>query len=174
MTVNNIIETITIAKFDNGQVREIKAKVWLGTANIIDKPFNGLHWATRKKDYEQVNTNPEDVIRIIAAYFGFNEYDLKRKSRMGLIVPSRQCCVYFLRIKTQLSYKAIGKYFGQDHSSAVHGVEVVNDLMDAGDRMKDWVIELSGKLSQFPDINPPPANSTSFRKRMGVKRAPLP
>jgi len=66
--------------------------------------------------------------------------DLKGKSRKKELVYPRQVAMYFAKELTNLSLKSIGYHFGgRDHSTVIHAVQTISDLMDADDAIKDAV-----------------------------------
>jgi chromosomal replication initiator protein len=72
----------------------------------------------------------ERVISIIAGYFDIPIEQLSVPSKRTEILFPRQVAMYFIRKYTILSYRQIGFLFcGQDHSTAIHAVNEVNNLM---------------------------------------------
>jgi|SRR5690606_24293479 len=64
-------------------------------------------------------------------YFGIKLEDLKATTRKKEIVTASQVAMYFSKEFTNHSLKSIGYHFGgRDHSTVIHAVHTLNDLME--------------------------------------------
>jgi len=54
---------------------------------------------------------------------------LKKRNRKRELVMARQFIYYFLRKRTALSLKSIGEIFGQDHTTVIHSVDTITNLL---------------------------------------------
>jgi chromosomal replication initiator protein len=82
-----------------------------------------------------------------ADYFEIKVEDLKAKTRKKEIVTARQVAMYFAKEFTNHSLKSIGYHFGgRDHSTVIHAVQTVNDLMDTDTSFRNAVNELKKKF----------------------------
>ncbi|UJP64985.1 chromosomal replication initiator protein DnaA [Mongoliitalea daihaiensis] len=80
-------------------------------------------------------------------YFDIKIEDLKAKTRKKEIVTARQVAMYFSKEFTNHSLKSIGYHFGgRDHSTVIHAVQTVNDLMDTDTAFRNAVNELKKKF----------------------------
>ena len=87
------------------------------------------------------------IQKTVAEYFKVEVASLKDKIRKKEIVIARQVAMYFSKEYTNHSLKAIGYHFGgRDHSTVIHAVQSVNDMMDTNASFKDSVEELKKKL----------------------------
>lgn len=87
------------------------------------------------------------IQKTVAEYFGVRVDDLKDKTRKKEIVIARQVAMYFCKDYTQHTLKTIGDYFGgRDHTTVIHAVQTVNDMMDLNAKFKAEVEELKKKL----------------------------
>ncbi len=92
------------------------------------------------------------VIGYICQYFNTNMHDLKSKSRKRELVIPRHIAIY-LSYKRQLgSKKAIGKYFSRDHSTVIHAIEAVSDLLDTDSKFRKVVEEVNKIINDRGDI----------------------
>jgi chromosomal replication initiator protein len=74
---------------------------------------------------------------------------LKSKSRLRSNVIPRQVAMYLAKELTNLSLKSIGYHFGgRDHSTVIHAIQTVNDLMDTDKEMKATVSKLIQKFKK--------------------------
>lgn len=91
------------------------------------------------------------IQKFIADYFDLPLDSLKAKTRKKEIVLARQLAIYFAKKYTSFSLKSIGYHFGgRDHSTVIHAVQCVNDLMDTDRKFKNLVDELEKKLKIKP------------------------
>ena len=68
-----------------------------------------------------------------SAYFKMGSNDLKSVSRRHWIVYPRQVAMYLCRTMTTQSYPEIGRRFGgRDHTTAIHAVRKVGQLVSEG------------------------------------------
>ncbi|MBA4849251.1 chromosomal replication initiator protein DnaA [Emticicia sp. BO119] len=73
----------------------------------------------------------DTIIESVTEHFKVRIPDLKGKSRLREIVLPRQIAMYLAKELTNLSLKSIGYHFGgRDHSTVIHAIQTVNDLMD--------------------------------------------
>jgi len=72
---------------------------------------------------------------------------MKGKIKKREIVIPRQVAMYFCKRYTQLTLALIGENFGgRDHSTVIHALESVEDMMKADPNFKNSVEELTKKL----------------------------
>ncbi|MCB0517237.1 MAG: chromosomal replication initiator protein DnaA, partial [Bacteroidetes bacterium] len=69
---------------------------------------------------------------VVAEYYGLNTDLLKSNTRRREVVQARQIAMFFAKMFTKSSLKAIGKDFGgKDHSTVIHSCQTVHDLMES-------------------------------------------
>ncbi|MCS5491898.1 chromosomal replication initiator protein DnaA [Algoriphagus limi] len=87
------------------------------------------------------------IQKTVSEYFGIELDDLKAKTRKKEIVIARQVAMYFSKEFTNHSLKSIGYHFGgRDHSTVIHALTTVNDMMDTDTNFKNSVNELKKKF----------------------------
>jgi chromosomal replication initiator protein len=87
------------------------------------------------------------IQKTVAEYYHLNQDDLKDKTRKKEIVIARQVAMYFAKEYTNHSLKSIGYHFGgRDHSTVIHAVQTVNDMMDVNANFKGSIDDLKEKL----------------------------
>jgi|694.fasta_scaffold45531_3 chromosomal replication initiator protein len=73
----------------------------------------------------------DKIIEVVTDYFRIKVSDIKGKTRLREVVLPRQIAMYLAKEFTTLSLKAIGYHFGgRDHSTVIHAIQTVNDLID--------------------------------------------
>lgn len=87
------------------------------------------------------------IQKTVSEYFKIDTEDLKAKTRKKEIVIARQVAMYFSKDYTNHSLKSIGYHFGgRDHSTVIHAVQAVNDMIDIDAKFRNSVDELRKKL----------------------------
>ena len=87
------------------------------------------------------------IQKTVAEYFRLNLDDLKDKTRKKEIVIARQVAMYFSKEYTNHSLKSIGYHFGgRDHSTVIHAVQAVNDMIDVNANFRNTIKDLTDKL----------------------------
>ncbi len=72
----------------------------------------------------------EDIQRKVAEHFGVKVADIHSPKRLRSIVRPRQVAMYLAKTMTTLSLPEIGRKFGgRDHTTVIHGVQKIEELM---------------------------------------------
>ncbi len=95
----------------------------------------------------QADVSVDFIQKMVAEYFKVDIESLKAKVKKREIVIPRQLAMYFCKRYTQLTLALIGENFGgRDHSTVIHALESVEDMMKTDANFKNSVDELSKKL----------------------------
>ncbi len=95
------------------------------------------------------------IQKTVSEYFKIGFDDLKAKTRKKEIVIARQISMYFSKEYTNHSLKSIGYHFGgRDHSTVIHAVQCVNDMMDVDTHFKNSIENLRKKLKMNVAVSP--------------------
>lgn len=87
------------------------------------------------------------IQKTVGDFFNVSLEDLKAKTRKKEIVIARQVAMYFSKDFTNHSLKSIGYHFGgRDHSTVIHAVQSVNDMIDTNAKFRNSIDELKKKL----------------------------
>ncbi len=87
------------------------------------------------------------IQKTVSDYYGIKLDDLKAKTRKKEIVTARQIAMYFSKEFTNHSLKSIGYHFGgRDHSTVIHAVQTVNDLMETDTAFRNAINEQKKKF----------------------------
>jgi chromosomal replication initiator protein len=87
------------------------------------------------------------IQKTVSEYFHLSADDLKAKTRKKEIVIARQVAMYFSKEYTNHSLKSIGYHFGgRDHSTVIHAVQAVNDMIDVNANFRVSIDDLKEKL----------------------------
>lgn len=77
-----------------------------------------------------------DILATVASYFHMTVYELKKKGRQRSVVTARHVCYHILRAKTALTILTIGSLFNQDHTTVIHGIRAMNDLIETDEQTR--------------------------------------
>jgi chromosomal replication initiator protein len=72
---------------------------------------------------------PEKIIETVCEHFKLTFKDLQSRSRVREFVYARHIIFYLIRKHTKMSLKSSGEMFGRDHTTVIHSVETLNNLM---------------------------------------------
>ena len=75
------------------------------------------------------NLSVEDIQNEVCTFFKVNRADMIGPKRARSIVYPRQVAIYLCRQMLDLPFNDIGKKFNRDHSTAMHSVTTVEDMM---------------------------------------------
>jgi chromosomal replication initiator protein len=89
------------------------------------------------------------IQKFVADHFDIELEELKDKSRKKEVVIPRQIAMYFAKEFTNFSLKAIGYHFGgRDHSTVIHAIQSVSDMMDTNAEMKNTIQNMQRNLKE--------------------------
>lgn len=71
----------------------------------------------------------DSIIEKVAAFYGISNSDIRGKCRKKDLVKARWIAMYFIRTKTDFTLKTIGDMFGRDHTTVIHALETIKDIM---------------------------------------------
>jgi chromosomal replication initiator protein len=95
----------------------------------------------------QSDVSVDFIQKTVSEYFKVDLESLKSKIKKREIVIPRQVAMYFCKRYTQLTLALIGENFGgRDHSTVIHALESVEDMMKTDANFKLSVEELGKKL----------------------------
>jgi chromosomal replication initiator protein len=89
----------------------------------------------------------ETILQETAKYFGFRREDLSSKSRSRPLTTARHIAMYLLRELTGLSLIKIGELFDRDHTTVMHGIKRIEQLMPARDTVYRQVQQLTKNIT---------------------------
>lgn len=103
-----------------------------------------------KSFYIDQEDKAKEITRIVCNFFDIDPKDIFNQCRKRELVVARQLSMFFIKDKTTLSLKVIGKLFdGRDHSTVIYAITTVNDLIDTDKRFAATVIAVSKLLEHI-------------------------
>ena len=123
-----------LAKNITASIRELEGsfKRLVAHAELIGTPINMDTARTVLKDILQVYERQFSVMEIqqaTADYYGLRLSDLKSNRRERKIARPRQLAMYLAKTLTALSLPDIGSQFGRDHTTIIHAVRTIENLL---------------------------------------------
>lgn len=126
-----------IAKHVDTNVRELEGVLisLIAHASLTKRDINLALAQQVLKDIVAQQPTAETTIEVIqeqvVAHYTISLDALKGKSRKKELVMARQTAMHLIKKYTTHSLKTIGAYFGgRDHTTVIHAVEVIDDLLD--------------------------------------------
>ena len=95
----------------------------------------------------EAEVNVDFIQKAVAEFYKIPVELLKAKTRKKEVVQARQVAMYFVKECTTHSLKSIGHHFGgRDHTTVIHSVQLVSDLVDRDKAFRTQVLELRKKF----------------------------
>ena len=89
----------------------------------------------------------EYIQKTTAEYFNFPDDMMRAKTRKKEIALARQVAMYLCKLLTDSSLKTIGLHFGgRDHSTVIHAVATVEQLIKQGGKVREQVDAIKNKI----------------------------
>lgn len=82
---------------------------------------------------------PEKIINVVCDHYKLNAYKLKSKSRVKEFTHARYVIFYFLRKFANMTLKSVGLLFNRDHTTVIHGLETLQDIIDTEPAIKSEI-----------------------------------
>ncbi len=89
---------------------------------------------------------PDEIIEETAKFYGLNPRDIKGTSRTKELNMARQVSMYLIRHFTNLSFKETGTIFSRDHSTAMHAVGKITDMIEQKHPVAEIIKDISANL----------------------------
>jgi chromosomal replication initiator protein len=102
------------------------------------------------KDFINSNSksiNVESIQNMVASHFNLNIQELLSQRRSRSLARPRQIAMYLAKLYTTNSLPDIGRKFSnRDHTTVIHAVKKINELIKKDDEIRQNVAELKKKL----------------------------
>lgn len=138
----------------DSNLRELKGVVisLLGDSSLNRKKVDIEMAKFRIKSLVEANQKVisiERIIEEITEYYKIKLIDIKGKTRLREVVLPRQIAMYMAKEFTTLSLKTIGYHFGgRDHSTVIHAIQTINDLIDVDKSLAADIKDLKEKFKR--------------------------
>ncbi|NPV57069.1 MAG: chromosomal replication initiator protein DnaA [Anaerolineae bacterium] len=96
---------------------------------------------------QRSNIGPEQVIQAVAEAFNISLAQMRGSDRSREIALPRQVAMYLLREESNLSLPQVGELLGgRDHTTAMHAIKKVADMIERDDKLRRQVIAIRERL----------------------------
>lgn len=97
-----------------------------------NKNFN--YWimpsvSNKKMSPKQRQSLCNEIIEKVCAYYGVSVKDVVGRTRFKEIVMARHMAIYIIRNKVKYKLKATGMLFNRDHTTVIHAIQNINNLL---------------------------------------------
>ena len=116
---------------------------------IYTQTVPGAMIIQRSVKVQTVETPQETIDRIIndvSQRSGIKKEKILSRNRRKEIVAARFACMYLLRKEAFMTFAAIGRVFGRDHSTAMHALRTVENLLYTNDYL---MLKNTGSLNKI-------------------------
>lgn len=146
-----------LAKTVDTNIRELEGVLisLMAQSSLVKRDFD---LSLAKQILQNIISDIEEEVGIemieekVSEYFDVPADQLKAKTRKKEIVIARQVAMYFAKEYTDFSLKSIGEYFGgRDHSTVIHAIQAVNELIDTNKNFKTSIQELQNRFPKNGD-----------------------
>lgn len=128
-----------------GVVISLVAQSMLNKSEINMKLVQSVISQFVTQDNQEISI--ESIKQLVAKHFELTVEKLQSKTRLREVVMARQLSMYIAKNFTDSSLKTIGDSFGgRDHTTVLHSLKTVQDMMDTDELFKDKVDTLVRKV----------------------------
>ncbi|KKS97913.1 MAG: chromosomal replication initiator protein DnaA, chromosomal replication initiator protein [Candidatus Gottesmanbacteria bacterium GW2011_GWA2_43_14] len=94
------------------------------------------------------NMQPEEVVKIVAAFYQLKVSQLKSSKRDKIYSLPRQILYYLLRTEIGIGLEQIGDLLGgRDHTTILHGVRKISDLIGQDEKIRGDILGIKNRFS---------------------------
>lgn len=87
------------------------------------------------------------IVQVFEDHFNLSFQKILNRNNTRPLPYIRQLLITFLKKKTHMSLKDVGRLMQRDHSTVVHSMSVIQSLMDVYPDILDEVNEINKKLT---------------------------
>lgn len=94
-----------------------------------------------------IEITPERIQEIVAQYYNIRPEDIISSKRNSSITKPRQIAMYLSRQLLDMSLPKLGEHFGgRDHTTIIHGVNKVQQLLKTDKKLQEVIFELENRI----------------------------
>ena len=121
----------------------LKASIY--SQNIKAAPLI-LQRSVKVQTLETPQETIDRIINDVSQRSGIKKEKILSRNRRKEIVAARFACMYLLRKEAFMTFAAIGRLFGRDHTTAIHALSSVENLLDTNDYL---MVQNTGLLNKI-------------------------
>ena len=98
-------------------------------------------------NFNKKSLNVESIQNVVAAHFNLNIQEMLSPRRSRSLARPRQIAMYLAKQHTTNSLPEIGRKFSnRDHTTVIHAVKKITELIDKDNEIKQNIIEINKKI----------------------------
>ncbi len=130
-----------------GTVKKIKAYRDL-TGMTLDVPSVSRAIKDMYKGKAETLPTPELIISEVCRFYNISESTIRSTQKNKGTAEARQVAMYLIRSMTNLSLPDVGKEFDRDHTTVMHGVKKIEDLLkDTTNPLHDVIRDIKANIN---------------------------
>lgn len=142
-----------IAKSVNSNIRELEGALTrvIAYSNLTRVPIRVDIAEDALKDIIQENNSvltANYILETVSGHFNVKIEEIKSKKRNKPITNARQVYMYLTREILNESLLNIGKSIDRDHSTVIHGIEKIEELIKTDKKFEATILSLKEKLAK--------------------------
>lgn len=111
------------------------------TLDLASKALGFMH------EERKQHVHGDDIIKAVCAFYNLKSTQLKGPKRDAGLVRARHVAMYLLKKELDLAYAEIGNMLGgRDHTTIMHGVEKISQLVDNKSRVSEDILGIAKGL----------------------------
>lgn len=75
-------------------------------------------------------TYSTEIIDKVSEFYSLSNKQIKSPNRKKELVKARWIAMYLIRQETNMKLEAIGELFNRDHTTVIHALQSVNDVLN--------------------------------------------
>lgn len=141
----NLSDTRAIEGFLRRLTTEVATKGAPITPDLISSLLSIKPQATEQLKNRRIP--PQELLEAVARYFGIKPTAIKGPKRDRPLARPRQVFMYLCRTELGLTLEDIGGVLGgRDHTTVMHGVEIITQELSSNERLREAVMGIKQKL----------------------------
>jgi chromosomal replication initiator protein len=98
---------------------------------------------------KKIRVNPAEVIQLVCAYRNISFDELLTPSRVRSLAYTRALCFYLCYEFTEATVKGLGRLFNRDHTTVIHGRELIKGQIGLYEDVSGDVDYLKGQIERL-------------------------
>ena len=101
------------------------------------------------KEKPGLHPTPELILDAVSNFYCISKDKLLSTSRVSEVAIARQIAFYLMREMTDMNNTEIGKFFEKDHTTVMHGIDKITNLMDVNRDVAGGVADLKKNIENM-------------------------
>ncbi|MEN3045962.1 MAG: chromosomal replication initiator protein DnaA [Candidatus Hydrothermales bacterium] len=90
----------------------------------------------------------EDVLITVSEYYNLPKTEIMSKKQKKELVHARQVSMFIMKNVLNMSIVEIARFFGKDHTTVLHAIEKIENLLDKDEKLKNEILEIEKMLKR--------------------------